>query len=162
MKKLMLLGAVLITNLFNYAQTVEPNESGMYENITVIELEGFSKADVFSKAIEWVALNYKNADKVIKMQDANSGKIILKGNFSTDLYMKQGWINHTMIIECKDGKMRVTFNNFSYYSTGSGEMAFEKPMMSKKKAIEEAERNVKFSLESIQRLFTTKSTDEDW
>jgi hypothetical protein len=162
MKKL-LMGALSCAMVFGcFSQTIEQNENGVYETITVLEFEGMSKADIFSKSVEWVALNYKNADKVTKLQDSNSGKIILKGNFSTDLYLKQGWINHTMIIECKDGKMRVTFTNFSYFSTGSGEIEFEKPMMSKKKAIEETERNVKLSLASIEQLLTSKSTADDW
>ena len=137
-------------------------ETNKYTTQVVEEFEGKKKQELFSKTVEWIALNYKDADKVTKLKDESSGKIILKGNFSTDLYMKKGWIRHTMIVDIKDEKLRITFTDLSYFSTGSGDISFESPMMGKKKAIAEAELRISESINSIYSQIRKSTISDDW
>jgi hypothetical protein len=70
-------------------------------------------------AKEWIALTHKSANGVFQMADKEASKIIVKGNFPTGMFMKKGWIGHTLTFEFKDGRLRYTYFNFNYYSPGS-------------------------------------------
>lgn len=163
MKTRISLIALFISSLaFGQGLTID-EESGKYSQKDIVEIENITKKDIYSKTIEWITLNYKSADDVIQLKDAENGKIILKGNFSTSLFMKQGWIKHTLIIEFKDNKFRYTYTDLSYYSTGSGEVLFEKSMMSKKKVIAETNQNIESSINELTAYIKkAKDSDDDW
>ena len=78
------------------------------------------------------------------------------------MYMKQGWINHTLVLDFKDNKLRYKYTDFSYYSTGSGEMPFEKSMMSKKKMLKETEEKIDNSILSLKEHLIKDKDDSNW
>ena len=134
---------------------------------TVIKLDfdsSIEKSVLYGKVKEWIALNYKSAKDVIQYEDnTNKDKIIVRGNFKTSLFMKEGWIEHTIIFDFKKGRTRVTFKDFSYYSQGSGRIAFEQSRVSKKKVISETEQQIEESILSIKKLISqNKSGHDDW
>lgn len=145
-----------------FGQQITMNESGNYESERIVEVEGRSQDFLFRKALEWVALTYNSAQDVIQYSDKESGKIICKGTYSTNLFMKSGWIGHTLTLEFKEGKYRETYSNLYYYSPGSGEMPFEsKYMGSKKKILEKTTGFISASSESLKKYLTTSNND-DW
>ena len=154
----------LFLSSFAFGQNlIIDEETGKYSQKAVVEINNLTKKDIYSKAIEWITLNYKSADDVIQSKDSENGKIILKGNFSTSLFMKQGWIKHTLILEFKDNKFRYAYTDLSYYSTGSGEVPFEKNMMSKKKVLAETEQNIESSIKDLTgHIKKTNDTQDDW
>lgn len=153
---------VLISKILTAQEIILDPSTGQYLNQQVVNIEvEMAKDKLFDKAMEWVALNYKSAQDVIQYSDKLSGKIICKGSFSTDLFMKSGWIRHTLTIELKEGRYRQTYSDLSYYSSGTGEMAFEsKKLGFKKKIFRETSENIKFSTESLKKYF--KSTNDEW
>lgn len=79
-----------------------------------------TKDQLFSKAMEWIALNFKSANDVIKLQDREGGKIIVKG-LSRESYgfkllgmnSAAGYTQHfTMDMTIRDGKYRVVLTDF--------------------------------------------------
>lgn len=139
--RLMCLILLTCNSLVLFAQKIEiDDKTELYTKQGVIDIENTSKSDIFNKAVEWLTVNYKSAKDVIQLKDNEAGKIIIKGTYSTSLYMKKGWIHHTLVLDFKDNKFRYTYSNFAYYSTGSGEVAFESPMMGRKKALKETEQ----------------------
>ncbi|MBT6997699.1 MAG: DUF4468 domain-containing protein [Prolixibacteraceae bacterium] len=161
MKKLIII--LLFSPFICFSQNLEiDKESGKYTKQEVIEIENKSKDDLFNKTIEWITLNYNSADDVIQLKDKELGKIIIKGNFSSSMYMKQGWINHTLVLDFKDNKLRYKYTDFSYYSTGSGEMPFEKSMMSKKKMLKETEEKIDNSILSLKEHLIKDKDDSNW
>ena len=100
------------------AQEIEMDSTtGLYTYQKVLDFEGKSKDELYTKAMEWVALNYKSANDVIQHEDADKGKIICKGSFVTNLWLTTGFINHTLTLDFKDDKIRMTYSNFGYNST---------------------------------------------
>lgn len=166
MKTLLLTIALAIATLAASAQTLELDATtGKYKVQAVEELsQDLTKDQLFAKAKQWIALNYKSANDVIQLADENEGKIICKGNFPTDMFMKKGWIEHTMVLDFKDGRMRYTFTDFAYYSPGSGKLNFEsKSLGGKKKMYAETEGNIKSAVVSIKTYLTsTSASDQDW
>lgn len=68
---------------------------------------------IFDRALQWVPRAYRDANTVIQYQDRALGKIIVKG------YVREFgaayW--HTVIIECRTGRMRYTFTDFTWIDT---------------------------------------------
>jgi hypothetical protein len=68
---------------------------------------------MFDRVLQWVPRAYRDANTVIQYQDRTLGKIIVKG-YVRDL-ADNYW--HTVIIECRPGRMRYTFTDFTYLDT---------------------------------------------
>lgn len=129
-----------------FSQELKINtETGKYEKIGVVSIDSTSKSVLFKKAIEWISTKYRSSN-VIQFKDEESGKVIVKGNFAVSLFMKQGFIKHTLILEFKDNRFRYNYSDLSYYSNGSGEMNFEGSMGFKSKIISETEKNIDSSI----------------
>lgn len=136
--------------------------SGKYQSTGIIQVDSLKKDQLFSKTKEWIALNYKSANDVIQLADKETSKIILKGNFSTSMFMKQGWLGHTLVFDFKDGKLRYLYTDFSYYSEGSGSMNFESRNMGfKRKIIKATEENILSSILSLQKYLASNSGKND-
>lgn len=137
--------------------------SGKYRSTGVMQVDSSKKELLFSKTKEWIALTYKSANEVIQLADKEIGKIVLKGAFHTNMFMKEGSLEHTLVFDFKDGKVRYLYTDFSYYSPGSGKMAFESRMMSKKKLFENTEENISSSMKSLRNyLLDNSKQSNEW
>lgn len=137
-------------------------ETGKYSTAQVVQVDSLKAGLMFSRAMEWVALNYKSAKDVIQYSDQATGKIICKGNFPVDIYMKKGWIEHTMVLEFKDGRYRFSFSDFVYYSNGSGRVPFEGGMVGRGKAIEAAEENISAHMTNLTAYLKKGGSSGGW
>lgn len=162
MKRLALFLLLIPILAMGQSQTLElSDETGKYQFQTTETFDGISKSDLYSKVKSWIALNYKSADDVIQLDDPSNDLVICKGNFTTSLFGKRGWIGHTIKIDFKEGKIRLTYTDLDYMSVGSGRVAFEsKSMGFKKKIFAEAEGNINSSIQSIRKHISKKK--EDW
>jgi len=152
---------VLLTLVTPVFSQIELNESGIYQMQGVEPIDSLGSDQLFDKCREWVALTYKSSNDVIQLADKENGKIICKGNFPTNMFMKQGNIEHTLILELKDKRFRYTYTNFAYYSAGSGRLPFEGAMMGKRKIIAETERDINDSISGLKKHFSNSKND-DW
>lgn len=142
----------------NVAIEKDPN-TGSYQAMGVVTVDTVSSALLYKKALEWVTLNYKSAADVIQLQSMDDKKIILKGNFRINMFMKEGWIRHTLTLAFKDGRYRYQYSNFSYYSAGSGDIPFESNMVAKKKILSMTENKMAESVNSLTD-YLTKQIDQ--
>jgi len=163
MKKTLILFLFAALPLFIVAQTIEVNpETKRYSTSAVVPIDSTVMDVLYTKALEWVSMNYKSAKDVTKLADKESGKIICTGSYKTSLFMKEGWIEYTMILDFKDNRYRYTFTNFSYYSKGSGTLNFEDSMIGKKKVIGTTEEKVKESVEGLTAHLKKAKTNDKW
>ena len=161
-KNLIILIGLLITTL-TWGQEIEINpETGKCFVEEVVQIENQLEADIlFTKAQEWVSINYVSAQAVVQYADNN--KIILKGSFSTNMFMKEGWLKHTLILQFKDGRFKYNFTDLVYTSMGTGDMAFEsKKMGFKKKIYKTTEGNILASIKSLTKYFTEEQIENNW
>ena len=165
MKQLFTLCLFAFFSINTFGQSIiKDSISQKYEAQEIKKLDSLKADVIFTKAKEWIALNYKSANDVIQLADKESLKIIVKGNFSSSLFMKQGFISHTLILDFKDEKMRYTYSNFSYYSSGSGSMDFESKNLGFKKSIFKAtEKDIKTSIDSLKKYILQNTNNKnDW
>jgi hypothetical protein len=158
-----LLLLTLITGV-SFGQIIKLDSlSGKYQSQGIIKMDTLKKDFLYSKTKEWIALNYKSANDVIQLADKENYKIIAKGNFKTSMFMKEGWIAHTLVLDFKDGKIRYSYSDFSYYSPGSGTLSFEGSLMAKKKILRETEQHIESSVEGIKEYILQNATmTDDW
>lgn len=137
-KRLLLALTLLSVAPAAYAQKVNPDEAPvslptdpethLVAYTGVVEAPGATQAQLYDRAYEWVAKNYNSAQRVIQMQDKESGKLIVKGR--TSAYFKGhdfGWITHTLSLYMKDGKYRYDITDFKHDSDSYSYGKFEQP-----------------------------------
>lgn len=95
---------------------------------TVIPIQNVDKDLLFAKTNEWAAERYNSSKDVIQLSDKESGTLICKGNFLFEwgksmLYGNLwGYVNYTLTIKFKDGKIRVIFKDFTHETKLPGNM----------------------------------------
>jgi len=120
MKKI-LLGTLLTFCLTTFGQAYKIEE----KSITgVFDVDGKSKAEIFSAINKWISINYNSAKNVIQLNDAEAGNIIIKGinevtckSVAKTLYPKNAYIpentttkfNHLIEINVKENKFRIIY-----------------------------------------------------
>ncbi len=112
---------LLMTSLNCVAQEYTLEEKTI---ISVFDIEGKTKAEIFASINKWIALNYNSAQNVIQLNDKESGNIIVKGineaiykNVMKELYPKNKYMqefstvkfNHTVEINVKENKFRIIY-----------------------------------------------------
>ncbi len=104
----------LITTIFiisAQAQTVTiaPDSTGMYTYREVIET-GLGAEQNYNRVKNYIAINYRSANDVIQFDIKE--QIIAKGIFTVSHTMVTHYIHHTLVIDIKDNKIRITYRDF--------------------------------------------------
>ncbi len=90
-------------------------EDGRRGYSEVIQVENVPAAELYARAKAWVAIAYRSAQHVIQLDDAATGKLVIKGNFASSFDAAAGpvYIGHTLVVESKDGRYRYTLSDFT-------------------------------------------------
>lgn len=155
-----------LTVQFIFAQNVrieKDPDSGFFVYQEVIPLENITIHDGFERAIYWISKNYKFLNEVIKVESEDKKEIIFDSFFNTTWMMETGEISHKLILEFKEGRMRITASHFSYFTPDSGNQPFEGMILFKKTLIQHSERK----LENLLRLLVDEisgvaKAEDDW
>ncbi|MBK8621006.1 MAG: hypothetical protein IPN79_04420 [Saprospiraceae bacterium] len=103
--------------------SLELDENGKYHFQKVIETS-LTVEENYKKAKETIAYLYENANWVIKSD--NKEKVIVKGLFVLPVHsLFIGDLHHTLTIDIKDGKVRLTFNQLAISGYGIEESTLE-------------------------------------
>ena len=139
-------------------------ESKKYKSTAVFKFDSLSSDELFIYVKEWIALTYKSANDVIQFADKEAGKIIVKGSFITDIFLKKGWIQHTLIIDIKNGRLKCTYTNFSYFSNNSGQIYFEDKYVARRdKMISTTQISIYGSNNDLKKhLNKSQVKEDDW
>ncbi|MEO5660274.1 MAG: DUF4468 domain-containing protein [Polaromonas sp.] len=87
--------------------------------VSVHEAPGKSKQQICIAARDWTTLAFKDSGAVIDVFDADLGKLMGKGNMTVNGYDSTPFrVNFTMTIECQDGRIRYSFDDYRIASQG--------------------------------------------
>jgi hypothetical protein len=183
MKKL-IVSLLLTASLTGFGQKklldVLPLNNGVVFYSEVIEVDSIRKDELYKRAKRWFVEAYKDANKVIQLDDKESGEIIGKGSFdaiwnATFVASHKVNVAHTLKIKVKDGKYRYEITDFRVrYVTSSTQYTssslvdypietwnMERPENTRKFLPQVNTSMVKL-IGSINDYMTTKATNEDW
>lgn len=85
-----------------------------YERIVAIN--DAAASELQSRARAWIAAAYDSSTAVTQLDDPTGGTILIKGEFSVPVFISQLRIGHTLKLEFKDGRYRVTLSEFTVAS----------------------------------------------
>jgi hypothetical protein len=137
-----------------------------YQYREVVMVSGSSTKDqLFDKARQWFVSNYKDASEVLQVQDKESGTLVGKGIFTVNFQGGQRKVFHTVSIDCKDGKYRVTITDFmlkfsSVYTEKSFEMLTKNDFWGLDKLYAATDSKVLENLKSIALKMNSKP--DEW
>jgi hypothetical protein len=123
MKKIVL-GLLMAVSFYSNAQEYKLEEKSV---TGIFEANGKTKAELFSAINKWISVNYKSANSVIQLNDAEAGTIVIKGNANYPIRcifkpllpksFQEGSLfdnfsyafSHSIQIDIKDNKFRVKY-----------------------------------------------------
>lgn len=151
MRRLMLLLTLLLIQFSASAQKITFDRStGKYTYFGVGLVGSQTKDSTYLKSLEWVNFNYKAPKEVIQVSDRKAYKIVLLGNFKTNVTKRDAYIGYRITLECRDGRLVYTFTDFNYFTLGSGKINFEEDQLPlKRKMLKDAQKKVEKLVESL-------------
>ena len=116
----------LVISSLSFGQNTIIKMSGMpYDTISklitykeVVQMKS-TRDELYVRAIEWIGATYKNAERVTSKRDRENGVIEGIARFKINYTDKDGQksdagnISYKILLECKDGRFRFTFNGFN-------------------------------------------------
>jgi len=107
------LWTVLLCLLLTACASMTPAAPEDQELQAVIEVPGQSKDQLFARTLAWMAESFVSSKAVIELQDKENGRIIGHGRTSfSSMGLVEIPCDYTLIVDVKDEKLRLTFNNF--------------------------------------------------
>ncbi|MDO7885316.1 DUF4468 domain-containing protein [Hymenobacter cheonanensis] len=90
----------------------------------VVEVPGATKDELYTRATEWFAKTYNNANSVLQMQDRAAGQLVGKPVLATTVRSlgsnyPAGIVKYTISLYLKDGKYKYEITDFVHDATGS-------------------------------------------
>nr|WP_315471730.1 DUF4468 domain-containing protein [uncultured Rhodoferax sp.] len=90
------------------------------EIVTVHDVPGRTKQEICGAARDWAAVSFRDSNAVVQVYDPERGTMIGKGNMNLVGYGgSSNVVNFTITVDCKDGKARSKWDNFSLRFQGS-------------------------------------------
>jgi hypothetical protein len=124
--------------------------TGKYTYFGVGLIGSQSKDSTYIKTLEWVKFNYKAPKEVIQLADRKNYKIVLSGNFKTNVTKKEAYIGYRINLECREGRLAYTFTDFNYFTLGSGRINFEENNLpTRKKMIKDTQKKIEKLVNSL-------------
>jgi len=161
MKKIILLLLLLFVPFIGFSQTIDSIKMTRTSfTPAIIELQGKSNNEIYSKIKSWINRNYKNPDFVIKADETNN--YIRISSTSTFEFYQMGLArnnyNYDLEIEVKEDKYKIIFFNIidtsinkgkfpNYFFKKNGELfGFKKVNISMQKGIVKSLNEIHFEL----------------
>lgn len=101
----------MFVTVTGWAQLPKDETTGLFTYQEVIDQPG-TPEELYTRAREWFVHAYKDANKVIQLDDKANSTIIGKGKYMVYLSMNNRFIQHTITIEAKENRYRYTITNF--------------------------------------------------
>lgn len=97
-------------------RTATPEQEESLERIE--SFPGVSERELYDRAEDWIARNFKSADDVVQLRDPDSARIIARGlaRPSLDLGFQRAF-TYTMILDFQEERMRVRYENLESRDT---------------------------------------------
>ncbi len=92
-----------------------PDQERMIRQVYSI---GLTRAEIYDRALEWCAKKLASVNDDIIVKDREKGRIIARGTGKYSEYfdfLVDREFSYTITIEAKDGRYRVTYDNFIVY-----------------------------------------------
>ncbi len=161
-KKSLITGLVIAVFLWGCASTPPPEPAATEDLLIrqVLELPGYSKAELFEKAKAWVGNGFSHSLDVIQYANSTEGVIIGKTRIG---YVRPRKLNNpenfecrfSILVETRDNRMRVTISEMSFMGPyGRGQIY--------KTDMEEIRPRLEASILALKAAVEAEKKDANW
>ena len=142
---------------------IKPGADGIYIYQEVIDTD-HNVNDNHTLVKSFIALAYRSAQDVIQYDQTD--QMIVKGNFRNKYTFYEERVDHTLIIDIKDNKIRITFTNFvGQFGTSQNRYRYEQDSnpfgFPKNKALTKSSASI-LSIIDLLKTHLKSKTKEDW
>jgi hypothetical protein len=108
-----------ISDLF--AQIPKDSISGQYAYQGLVKVDSATKQQLYTNAKNWILKTLKSVDNMVELDDkefnaiTGSGTILLDKQNSGPYSYQNGKLNFKLLVQFKDGRLKYTFQNFTYW-----------------------------------------------
>ena len=161
MKKLLSISiALFIIGCAAMTKVDLPKEDLMVQRVLEVEL---NQAEIYARSLEWMAKTFVDSKEVVEVKDRENGRIIGKGLTSFTNVIVKIPCRYTITIEAKDGKARVTMENFVGLWGEHHNMPRPLPQMqSELKMLEEVKAKLNLLADDLYSHLKKSKTNDDW
>jgi hypothetical protein len=108
---LLVLGAATVASAAGPAKPFPRDDKGIVRFQEVVPVEGATVAELHTRAKLWAARAFKSAKDAIQLDDAQAGRLILRGSHQ-DVFggVTPVWYLFTLTVESKEGRYRWTLD----------------------------------------------------
>ncbi|WPU91105.1 DUF4468 domain-containing protein [Mucilaginibacter sabulilitoris] len=118
MKYLFLFSFVIFFSIHTKAQSIEVSGTAI-DTTNIIKLDSTrTKDQLYSTGLEWFGNTYKNSKSVIQVQDKEAGTIIGKATTALLAGTKVEYIDYTIKLYFKNGKIKYDIGVFEHSGYG--------------------------------------------
>lgn len=151
----------LIFPLVGYSQLLPTDDKGAIKYQEIIEVPGKSH-DLKTAALKWAGQNYRSLPDVLKLDVDN--QIVIKGLFTIPNALSTANIEHTITIDFKDNKARVTVDNLYFIPPSRVRMNMNRMNKSSYKGIcKKVDAEIVSTIQSIEDALNSPiAKNDDW
>lgn len=84
----------------------------------VVEFSGMSQDEIYQSAEDWIARSFRSANDVVQLRDPENGRLVGQGTGSEVIAFYNRYFDYTMIIDIREGRMRVQYENVRSRTVG--------------------------------------------
>lgn len=111
---------LLSISLVNAQTAPVDKNTGLVVFTRVVHIDStLSKAELYSRAREWFARTYTDADEVLSMDDRESGKLLGRAYRDIRIYSSFKKMHYLIGVFVKDGRYRYEITNIRYQEYGA-------------------------------------------
>jgi hypothetical protein len=115
----MLFGVLLFISSTIFGQDSIPIIDGKYKYVKIIEVDSTNKNELYNRAKIWISQVYKQPEKVIILDDKESGNIFTKSIIYSWMSGTYHNVYCTTKISLKDNKVKIEISDFVINDGGS-------------------------------------------
>lgn len=166
-------GGLMCDGYYGLPPTVPTDAAGNIEYREVVEVPDTPADELYRRAKLWLAVAYRSAPDVTKLDDAAGGAIVAKGIFPVALPGVVPTVDtrHTLTLEFKDGRYRVTVNQlelavlWGFTPAGTPVEVFVAAGLTGKWRVtylESLDEDIRGTLADLNASMQKTGTDDDW
>lgn len=138
------------------------NEAGEYEYTGVVEVEGATAGELYSRAKVWVVDAYVSAKAVTQLEDKDAHRVIVKGTLDVKwMALTTATVKHQWTIEAKDGRYRYSVTGFVLDLGGKYRLAPDARWSGIKGVRSRTAERIVEMIEHLRKAMTV-AVDDDW
>ena len=164
MKHLLIIPAVLLFVLV-HGQTVKIEKvDGVYIAQGVLQFDSISSDQLFKRSLMWLTRAYRSAKDAIQLTDKETEKIVARGTFQTELFFHAGFVEDTLVMEFKPGKIKYHFSDMNYVPPGGKDRVYyDAGMLFKRWALKKATKDLQLALDNLTGYINSHiAPDDNW